>query len=79
MGAVVAKTEQPEGVDAGKNRAAMLACMEHLDTLQPEDARRVLRALLVWFEDEDERAALADGILESLGEIGRAIQEGLAS
>ena len=63
--------------DDGKTRAALAACMEHLGALDPDDARRVVRTLAVWFEDPEDRANLADGILESLGEIGRAIQEGI--
>lgn len=55
-------------------RAAMVACMEHLDGLDPEDARRVLRSLLVWFEDEDDRTVRAEGILEALQDIGQALR-----
>ncbi len=62
--------------DDGKTRAALAACMEHLGALDPEDARRVLRTLAVWFEDPEDRANLADSILESLGEIGQAIRDG---
>lgn len=73
-GAVVADTKT---TDEGKTRAAMAACMEHLGSLDPDEARRVLRTLAVWFEDPEDRANLADSIIESLGEIGRAIQEGI--
>lgn len=55
-------------------RAAMVACMEHLDKLDPEDTRRVLRSLAIWFEDEDDRTLRAEGILEALGDIGQALR-----
>lgn len=73
MGAVVAKTID-EVAKENKAREALTSCMQVLVQLDQEDARRVLRSLLVWFEDEDERTALAEGIIESLGEIGRALQ-----
>jgi len=61
--------------DSTKARRAMTACMEHLDQLDPEEARRVLRSLSVWYEDESDRARLAEDILESLGEIGAALRQ----
>lgn len=60
--------------DDAKTRAAMIACMEHLDSLDPEDARRALRTLAVWFDDPDDRANLADSLIETLSDIGRAIR-----
>lgn len=65
--------------DDAKTRAAMAACMEHLGSLDPDEARRVLRTLAVWFEDPEDRANTADSIIESLGEIGQAIRDGLQS
>lgn len=61
-----------------KNREVLATCMAQLGSLEdPDDARRVVRTLAVWFEDPEDRANLADSILESLGEIGQAIRDGI--
>lgn len=76
-GKVAVVANDTAATNDGKTRAAMMACMEHLDSLEPDDARRVLRTMAVWFEDPDERQMTADSIIESLGDIGQAIREGL--